>query len=227
MTTRKNWIPQSNGNFRCSDPSMLDSYHFIAYTESGVISFNIKTNKWKFIKMNAVINPELLFKTSICCDPALNQICIVNSKKLVIYDAEQEKVIASQNINIYRPRVVCINSQFHILAGYGSLNNEIISHFVWDDTLNKLQIIDEFGRYLRDWNAFGLISNQRAKQILILGGYFYTKNTIKSVSDVIHKYCLRDKRWKLADIKLPQKMNSFGCVVTRDGRYVIILGGYQ
>ena len=48
--------------------------------------------------------------------------------------------------------------------------------------------------------------------------YWVSLNTIRS-------YDIKTKNNKVIDLRIPEEMDSFGCVVTNDEKYIIIFGG--
>ena len=45
-------------------------------------------------------------------------------------------------------------------------------------------------------------------------------------TDIIRKYSIPTQQWEELEIKLPHKITEFGHVITKDERFIIIMGGY-
>ena len=45
--------------------------------------------------------------------------------------------------------------------------------------------------------------------------------------DVVHCYDIEQNKWSQLDVKMPVSVHRFGCVKTKDEKYVILLGGYH
>eukprot|EP01084_Bolivina_argentea_P261737 442445_1 len=117
--------------------------------------------------------------------------------------------------NLYGALSCVIDSVINIFWGNG--NNE---HIIW--TGNFGEEIYKFDDMKNGMISYGMVYNEKEKYLLLFGGF---KGKTYGRSDEIWKYNINNRKWNKLEIKLPDKMQSFGCLISYDCKYVLILGG--
>ena len=202
----------------------LDSTHFVLFSR-GIIEYDIITNKWKkwIIDDPAKISEDGPHShSSICYNPVTKQIFILETENIAICDVQQKqlKQYPSKAIKCTTTtQCFCIDSVCHVIGRFVD-ESEQESHYIWNDEAKQLQ-----HNYTFDdrpgLHHFSLIHLKKRKELVILGGF----DCDSFSRDTIYVYSLLSKEWKKLDIKMPRKMFGFGYVITKDERYVIIMGG--
>eukprot|EP01084_Bolivina_argentea_P238209 400204_1 len=120
-----------------------------------------------------------------------------------------------------------INGIFHIVGGTHSNK-----HFVWNVEQNKLQHIHSIEYYSPGGICFGrMVHLASQNKILTLGGFDSKFPPNDGSINTILEYSIVDNEWsKLTDnngmvVTLPIEMHGFGCVLTKQDRYIILFGG--
>ena len=133
--------------------------------------------------------------------------------KLNIDTNEYEEIQIPDNIGM--GQLLLINDDIHLIGGE---NN---THSILQPNQTEPQILfryaDEDGiSYHRS------IYSSKTDTIYTFGGYIHS---LCAPSDNIYSFDVGTNTQKLIDLKMPEKLDSFGCIMTRDGRYVITFGG--
>ena len=123
-----------------------------------------------------------------------------------------------------RPVTAFVNGKLHIISG-GQKNWK---HFVWDEgnkTFKLLHAVKETSAGLQ--NA-AMVHVKSQNKLILLGGYDWA---VKSAIDTIRVYSIADNEWKVLlnkngnAVKLPLTLAGFGCVLSRDEKYIVVFGG--
>eukprot|EP01084_Bolivina_argentea_P275833 470499_1 len=117
--------------------------------------------------------------------------------------------------SLYGALSYVIDSTINIFWGSG--NDE---HIVW--TGNFGEQIYKFNEMKNGLISFGMVYNKNENYFLFFGGF---KGKKYGRSDEIWKFDVNNTQWKKLKIKLPDKMQSFGCLISYNCEYVLILGG--
>ncbi len=120
--------------------------------------------------------------------------------------------------NLYGALSYILDSQCNIFWGHGSND-----HSVW--TGKAGYVVHQFEDMQNGMISYGMVYNEKQKYFLLLGGF---KGNELGRSDDIWRYRHdtpdEEKCEKLA-VKLPDKMQSFGCLISFDCECLMILGG--
>ena len=210
-----------------SGPILLNGNEFVLapFTNSfnckRLQKYNITENKWTdYLEYKA--------KSSTDFDMAINN----KDKTLIIYDFKGQLTTFNTKTDQTNmmipdvpqkigsdPRCVIIDNQLHIVHGYK--NNK---HYVLDIKSKQLQTTYEFTDFENGHGLYehSLIHLKRKQKLLLLGG---VPSNSTEYNKTIWEYSIVDKIWKKLAIKVCEPARYFGCVVTDDERYMIILGG--
>ena len=123
-------------------------------------------------------------------------------------------------------KLFCIDGKLqHFL---GRRNNR---HLRWNNDENLFDEVKKFDEFPEGLMGFGMVNNSRDKELLFMGGF---KGQGRGRTDEIWRFSMDRKKskdgsmlgWqKLENIKMPQEMQSFACVITSDCKNVLIFGG--
>ena len=211
------WISQQNYDGEVHfNIWKMDESRFICIDEE-ISSFDIMKNQWLKWDMNKVKLPEPATAVS-AYDASSKQVYILGRDGMLIFDTGKITRHHCAISNVLEPTLFCVDSICHSIGGWYSNN-----HQIWNNETKQFQQVHTFSEYPGGFGSFGLIHAKKRKEIFLFGGYDMTDG---KRLDVIYKYSLSTKTWGKLDTKLPHKMNYFGCVITMDEQYIIILGGF-
>merc|ERR1712176_857130 len=117
--------------------------------------------------------------------------------------------------NLYGAQSLVLKSTCHLFWGHG--NN---THSTWSGKVGYT--IHEFDDMEEGVVSHGMVYNSKEEYVLLMGGF---KGKKKGRSDEIWKYTCYDREWTKLKIKLPDKMQSFGCLISLNCEYVLVWGG--
>eukprot|EP01084_Bolivina_argentea_P271256 461485_1 len=118
------------------------------------------------------------------------------------------------------PYVTIIENNIHLIGGFSSKK-----HVVWNHNTNKFDDIHTFEEWSCGNSSFAFIHITYQNRMLLLGGYD-GRACSSGKTDCIWSYTISNQQWKLLNnIKLPYPMNTFGCVLTSNEKFVIIISG--
>ena len=116
---------------------------------------------------------------------------------------------------------VIIDGKMHCLFGDGNSKHYVLD-LNEDEKPKPWEVVHEFKGYPEGMMLGSVVYMPDKKMLWVLGGF----NIIHHESDdVIFRYSVEMNLWETLPIKLPQKMQGFGCICTSDERYIITLGG--
>ena len=219
------WISLKNPLAAGSNIVKKDAFNFMFGARRTIHIYNTKENNWVREKIEHNMNNQDRYP------------CIgYNSKSKIMFIASSGSTttfnMESKQINRYPSNhephsIFCVdNDEYHIIGGDGHDSNSN-THKVWnDETKQWNDEMDTFKEYSNIFGSFGyrLIYVPTKKEVLLFGGYDYNKHDL---IDTIWKYCIPTKSWMRLNLKLPHKMNGFGCVLIKNEQYIIIMGGRQ
>eukprot|EP01084_Bolivina_argentea_P278623 476060_1 len=157
--------------------------------------------------------------TAICLNTAQNQLYLTFTRDymgiLNITNKTIKRVFINADLgNI--PSLVLLNEQLHIIGGHKNKK-----HYTWH---TKTQTLSEMHAFTHVQNIVGqrLIYQQSTNRLFMFGGY---DNGNHVRLNCIWVYYINTNKWKQSELILPCKMNTFGCIMTMNQKYGIILGG--
>ena len=191
--------------------------------KTGIYKYDIIRNQWElFIKY-----PNGFFSENhnICCDGKEEMVYLNNAAGgggiwRVHVENKRFEYMGKYNLedsSSYGSISCVVESQYHIF--WGKMNNH---HLCWKGDAEKFEILHRFEHIKKGMVSFGLVYNDREKYFLLLGGYMGKE---EGRSDAVWRYRLSQNKWERLELTMPDKMQSFGCVITRNCKNVIIFGG--
>ena len=203
-------------------PIMHGNKEIIAISNTGnVCTFEIESQTWKKSVQIEGIRSDFC----IAFDKQCNELYIIGGIDAIhilhMKEWEVQKHQLSVKIGI-RPAIRFMNGELHIIGGFQNGN-----HFVWDDYKKTLKLLHCIQKSNRGLAGGSLIHIPSQDKLLLIGGYDYGDRT---KTDTIRVYSTKDNEWKelLNEngdvIKLPLGLSGFGCILTRDERYIVIIG---
>ena len=196
-----------------SNLNTIGASTFFAVSQ-GFITYDINENKWNIKDKEILKNVH----GSCCYDPISKQIFIVRDHSLKLFNHQTKKLskfLFAKDMAF--SKTIWMDSACHIIGGQQSN-----SHQIWIAKIKRLRDVYSFNDYGQCFGLFGLVRVRRTKELLLFGGLTPSQ---RQDHDMIHKYSLSTAKWEKLNIKLPQKMHGFGCVITKCQRYVIMMGG--
>ena len=206
-------------------PIMYDKNKIMAMSSSGSLcAFSIDSNKWN--KLYTVENTNDNF--SVALDKQNNTLYIIGfNRKTKMYTL----CIKTGKVNEYethvqigrQPTTRFINGKFHVIGG--QRNGK---HYLWDDKKYQLKLLHTVTETGKGLQSASLIHVESQNKLILLGGFDWS---VRKSVDRIKVYSITDNEWKELlnkngnKVKLPLALNGFGCILTRDERYVVIFGG--
>ena len=200
-----------------------DGNTFMFATGKTIHEYTRSKDEWKEIQYNDKSSGSHYLPMDY--DPNTKKAFILNwpNKTITIFDMEQKKSeIYPTTSTIAGSSIIRIGSTFHVIGGCGSNGN---SHKIWNDAAHTFETIhtdQTFSEYAAGLSTFGLVFISKRKEILLLGGFNNT--TFKRMNEM-YNFSIMTQKWTKLNVKLPKKINYFGHVITKDQRYIIILGG--
>eukprot|EP01084_Bolivina_argentea_P315340 546305_1 len=241
----------TNRSYCCITYSNLVSINndeFIVVHNDNIYKYNIHTNKWNLWIKN-VLNVNCL-QCNIAYDAKTKYIYTTSDSGINIINTNstQSQTKSVPNMALVpcentHPSLMVIDSICHIVGP--SLNN---FHSFWNNKTNKIEVVNAFTQPIVDelFNThhnkkytnmeatdklceFGLVYASKTKEIYCIGGGLRIIDWGVRFREIYHsilKYSIQNDEWTELDIALPHKqMEHFGCVITKDERYIILLGG--
>eukprot|EP01084_Bolivina_argentea_P261736 442444_1 len=188
---------------------------------NGIYKYNILNGFWELF----IEYPSYFFSQyhNICVDYKNEIIYIFNGGGSIIWkvymNTKKFECIGLGNVQCFGGMGYIINNKFNVF--YGNNNG---NHLILDQYTLKMDIIYKFNEYKKGLLSFGMVYNKYEKYFLFFGGY---KGKDLGRTNEIWKYSIKNNEniWCKLDINMPDKMQSFGSVITQNAKYVIIIGG--
>ena len=201
----------------------LNASQFLITDGSSLQSYNIKSDTWNPLDTT---NKNQLSNIRVTSNTQTQSIVVAFSS----LDTDMKIKIINMKDNSHKEyelaisswdqceEIIDINSVIHIIT-------DIAQHYVWSqgENENKSKRVHTFEEYRQGFIGFALLYMPRKQELLLLGGH--ECGLRQRTTNNIHKYSLSNGTWSNLSIKLPHKMRDFGCVITKDQRYIFILGG--
>eukprot|EP01084_Bolivina_argentea_P263318 445628_1 len=208
-----------------SNPMMLSHTKFmlVAFTKwpnGGIYSFD--TDKFAWIKSHLPYNLEVHSsaidrKTHTLyvydCRQNFMEIDIKHRKMQTIYNKDH-KLDVGEHV-----RCFFAEKKFHLIGGTKSKY-----HYVWNKNDKQFHVLHEFTQ-----QKYGLVCPEiiyvESKELFYLFGGQDGDRTFNPI-DIIYCYSSWNNIWTQLDIKMPLPLTGFGFLSTRDGKYILLFGGY-
>ena len=229
------WIslssPSQGGSFR--NLVKIDNDRFVLQQGGYIEIFNTKQNDWT--KYESEID-QYMFAYE-------GEPIAYNSNTGTIYAAGQEKItmmdiqgVIKQKSNfeeyeskdVFHSAVIFVDDTLHIIGGvcYEEDKNRFYSHHIWDQGSKSTKLIHKFPDIKGNFSGMGLVHAPKRNELILLSGFDYGRQDNQWRLDEIYTYSVSKQEWrKLDNIRLPHTMNNFGCVITKDERYIICCAG--
>lgn len=153
-------------------------------------------------------------------DAASNRILLAVCREIKVFHISTKAVYA-YDLESTVSKFICIDDECHIIGlergDHRVLGNE-------NKTSQHLHTFTENHDGLREFGLIYVSTQGRRGEFLLFGGQRWS--TFACV-DTVYKYSLWKDKWLKLDIKLPQKLNSFGYAISKDERYIFIMGGWR
>ena len=197
----------------------LSSSQFAVISGEFMQSYDIKTNTWTLFNH---------LQCSLACKYITSNL---QTQRIIItgYDSTHRKLMINTiNIKDNTQRTYESDIPLTECAGIISVNSDVhiftleAKHYIWNMDTCKSQFVHQFDEYSGGLSSFGLVYVASKQDLLLLGGF---ERISHDRIDDIHRYCLLTGKWTKLCVKLPYKMNHFGCVITKEQRYISVLGG--
>ena len=182
--------------------------------------------KWKDIfRMEKTSRDKRTFSSynSIAFDKHKQRIYVLNSDSIVIMILLQSKSFIQQQANKKYDTKYCsslfINGHLHVIGGTNHRK-----HIIWtkNGALYKFKKRHKFSKFKEFYRNHGVVQIESKQMVLLMGG----EDADGPVDDIVVYQYDKDK-WLRPKLKLPKPLSSFGCVVTMNEKYVIIIGGLK
>ena len=221
-------IPES------SNLAKFDSNSFIIAHCGEICKYNTKQNIWEcniydHEKLGKELDAEVSYYNLSYNDKNhtiyLTDYAILRRYNITtgIYTTNKIKINQDKNIDS-DTSMVFIDGKCHLIGG--TYND---SHYEYDPNSESLTKIHSFDNNSIDggWGSFGMVHIERERKLYCFGGFYGTGYGDFDVrTDDIRIYDISTNKWKLLPEKIPYCMNYHACVVGRDERFVVILGGF-
>eukprot|EP01084_Bolivina_argentea_P251649 422125_1 len=209
-----NLIGLNNHDIICAAPNVFGKQ------SNGIYKFNKYLNKWiLFIQY-----PNNFVSTghTLCLNNITNELFLYGSEgKLMKINLNTHEFIIITDLPSFGsyPPTIIISNNFHIICG--SKNNK---HLLWNNNTSKFQALHSFNKILNKSNneLYGqtLVYIPSQKALLLFGG-----GSSNLYRKWIWKYSLNNNSWGKIAMRLPYSFFKTACILTKDEKYIIMLGG--
>eukprot|EP01084_Bolivina_argentea_P161402 280970_1 len=224
------WIELSSysqASWNSSQPIAINNTEFIRWSGSNrfkvpssmdvhIHKYNIENDTWdEFVKYPFSSTTHSMIAFDI--DPQI--LYVYSSEGLEKINIKTNKSKRIENVTEIGngARSLIFDNQLHVIGGTDNLY-----HLIWNNKQHKFDTGHKF-----PFNTYNLQSgfvHIKSKNILLLlGGY--DKHDAEYDLDSIYSYNIQQKKWILLPQKLPIPLSYFGCVLSKDDKYLIIMGG--
>eukprot|EP01084_Bolivina_argentea_P299044 515448_1 len=220
-TLEDEWISLSDTNTNqvvkpiyVGDSNIL--YHAIQANK--LVAYNIDNHKWTdFIEYP----PEFHCVCPVMAlDDSKQKLFIYGEESFMIVDMKTKDIkimIGVDSVGGRNSSAVLAHDKFHIFGGGRGEDK----HYIFNEGNKKMDVIHQFAGVFDGGFSFQQTIYLPQKDVIFLIGGF--GDCTCDSSDEIYYY--DHKSWKLFDLKLPVGLDAFGCVVTRNEKYIILFGG--
>ena len=228
-TTKHNpWLsqPMFNLSSNHSNLAKINTEEFVILQPLkkciSVHTFNIKQQKWSQFRTNKTEDWPLGMGY-ICYNHETKQIYATTNELLLVIDMTTKRISAT-----HRSELITPNSKLSIIDGlcHVFFGDDGAHYILDDDKMSSFKLVDQVRNAYENFNGFGLIYRKKWGEVLVFGGHETNEEMYGRKLSDIYKYSLINNLWSMLDVDLlPFDMNRFGYVMTKDERYVIIMGG--
>ena len=213
--------PKNNTNATSSNSSQKSSYWF-EFGGKTIGKYNIIKNKWKItINHDDEVLPYHFISIYIT---NLNVYYLLGGPKneqFKIFKNPREKLIKGKNMNTFRNffTAALTNDKVYVFGGYDDITKKQIKKCEYYDIKKD------------SWNDINDMTFERSQLascsldddcIYLFGGFNKEKGTL----DAIEQYSIKDDRFKILDVKLPEPLRRFN-VMKCPNNIFLIMGGLK
>eukprot|EP01084_Bolivina_argentea_P111923 199636_1 len=218
-------------SWKCSEIIKINGNEFIQFTSYGDhygYKYDIVKNKWFKLQLNIPKDITATNVTSAFDQKTQNLYIYFGNKssfdqkaKIIKTNLKTNETNITNNVrNVgHSGRGIVLNDQFHMIGGCSSSTE----HLLWDGNELKSQFDFSIGKSLHVsffyFSQPGIAHIPSKNSLLCIGGYS------GKCHDWIYLYNTKCKTWTKLSQRLPVPMWFCGCVVSRNQKYVILLGG--
>lgn len=181
---------------------------------NGIYKYNVNENEWRLF----ILYPKEFISEyqNMSIDYDQQIIYLLNDAGIWRID------IATKKFECFGLENECCGALTFIVDSKCNIfwGNNSNKHLLWND--NDTKIVYEFEELKKGMISFGIVYNSKEGYFLLFGGF---KGKELGRSDEIWKYSLNGKKWEKLELTMPDKMQSFGCVITLNCKHVLIFGG--
>ena len=224
-------IHRDFGNRGFKNLVKINSECFIFQMVDYFCIYNTKQDEWTRLKASYMNFDDT---TPIAYNSNTKQIYAAIYNKLIVVDIDTlyaQKSGPGHTENKckdgYLSTLIFINGDLHIIGGHNYDQNDLYSHYIWNKENKSTKHIHTFTEQgiKGNFSGFGLVYAKKRGELYLLGGFDDGRVNNQWRRDEIFRYRVSAQKWSKLDLKLPRRMNNFGCVITKDERYIICCAG--
>lgn len=217
MTTDKGWmrLKAANGMFTFVGLAKIGKSHFVVSCDQGIFSYFTQGDSWRKLANRS-------YDDNVVFDHNSERLYVTRKKAMIIADTKTNEFQSFDSCYFANPQMIIAGSECHI---FGSSQDN--RHWIWNHQTQTAQFIDKRDEVSQPWidGKYGLVYIASKQEILLLGGGERIHLHNFGISDRIRKYSLQTQKWQILNMRLPHRMGRFGCVLTKEQRYILIIGG--
>eukprot|EP01084_Bolivina_argentea_P171136 296502_1 len=209
----------SNAVARTDEAFILCPDTATSYLYFTIVQYDTKQKTWEdFFKINTFKS----YHNIIALNKKKKLLYVYNSDcKLTVIDLNSKGFMQCQAKSKYSGlygSCLVINDEFHIFGG-----NTHRRHLIWNSAVGTFKKNYKFSTFKDCYINHSAIHIECKKIVLLMGGSDGENVAIDSI--FCYKY--QKNKWHQLSLKLPIKLSSFGCVVTKCEKYALLFGGYN
>lgn len=221
------WINQTEIPIDCTNIAQIDDSHIIAIEDTSshfeAHIYDSITNKWElFTKLEDSLNSAA---HTIASNPQLSEVIAFTDRHIIQINMKSKEI----NVRTMDEKLgsggycLFINNDYHLFF-FGLNNDKHIklninrkTHTHKLETMHILSAEEKATVYMR---AIHLKSQEK---VLVFGGL----KGWNDYQDTVHCYDIVENKWSELEVRMPIGVHRFGCVKTKDEKYVVLMGGYN
>eukprot|EP01084_Bolivina_argentea_P101544 182034_1 len=220
-STSSKWIQLAShpqAHWKISQLVRINNKTFATFKSDPVhaVKYNTDPDKWEDYTQSLIQKGNSITSAF----DMKNEILYIQCQSCMIeINIKTNKTKVTKNIQSigYGARAIIINNKYNVIGG--STNTK---HLIWNG-----EIFEEQYNFNTSWSGLYRceVLQISSKNVLCLGGYYICHGS--GLSDSIFSYDIASNKWIKLSQTLPEGVSSFGCVVSKGNKYMIILGGYD